>query len=69
MQDGKQKDNLTDLVNVVASEDVSGNGNNDGEMTTPSGDKVTLGLFVVVQRLLRRVKNRKKAERTVRVRQ
>ena len=66
MKGEKKKDNLTDLVDSIVSEDTNGNESNNGQVTTPSGDTVTLGYKVLAKRLLDAMLRKKKAENIVR---
>lgn len=54
MSDTRKKDNLTDLVDVVASSGVQDNRpDNGGEVSLPTGDKVTLGINEVAKLVLK----------------
>lgn len=66
MSDTRKKDNLTDLVDVVASSGVQDNRpDNGGEVNLPTGDKVTLGYKILAQKLLNAVRIKKSNEKAV----
>jgi len=59
MSDTRKKDNLTDLVDVVASSGVQDNRpDNGGEVSLPTGDKVTLGIDEVARLVLKSAKGK-----------
>jgi hypothetical protein len=67
MSDTRKKDNLTDLVDVVSSSGVEDSRpDNNGEVSLPTGDKVTLGFKVLAQKLVNAVRIKKQNEDIVR---
>lgn len=64
MKPQKEKDALTDLVEISAS-DASDQTTNEGEVTDATGDKVTLDFKVLARKLLNTVRIRKEEDRKV----
>lgn len=53
MKPEKQKDALTDLVEIVSTPVTSDQSLSDGQVSTPDGDKVTLGIEGVARLVLK----------------
>lgn len=64
MKPEKQKDALTDLVEISAS-DISDQPSNGGQVTDASGEKVTLDFKVLARKLLNAVRVKKENEKQV----
>lgn len=58
MKSKKEKDALTDLVEITAPADVSSQPSNNGKVTDSSGDKVTLGFKKLARKLIRTAKKK-----------
>lgn len=66
MKPEKQKDAMSELVDILATSDTQDTSTpNEGVVTTPDGDKVTLGYKVLAQKLISAVKVKKDNERQV----
>ncbi len=65
MKPEKQKDALTDLVEIVSTPVTSDQSLSEGQVSTPDGEKVTLGFKVLAQKLISAVKVKKDNERQV----
>jgi hypothetical protein len=67
MKPQKQKDAMSELVDILATSDTQDTSStNEGVVTTPDGDKVTLGYKVLAQKLLNAVRIRRNNERIAR---
>lgn len=53
MKPEKQKDALTDLVEIVSTPVTSDQSLSEGQVSTPDGDKVTLGIDEVAKLVLK----------------
>jgi len=66
MKPEKQKDAMSELVDILATSDTQDTSATDeGVVTTPDGDKVTLGYRVLAQKLLNAVRIKKANEKAV----
>jgi hypothetical protein len=65
MKPEKQKDALTDLVEIVSTPVTSDQSLSDGEVTTSDGDRVTLGFKALAQKLINAVRIKKSNEETI----
>jgi len=72
MKDPRKKDNLTDLVDILASSEVDANDTNTGQVVTSEGETVTLSaeddkvLDGRVRKLIKQFKRKKQQEKEVR---
>lgn len=66
MKPEKQKDAMSELVDIVSSDTSDSETSNEGVVTTADGDKVTLGFRGLAQKLLSAVKRKKETEKQVR---
>ncbi len=66
MKPEKQKDAMSELVDILATSDTQDTSATDeGVVTTPDGDKVTLGYKVLAQKLINAVRIKKANEKSV----
>jgi hypothetical protein len=66
MKPEKQKDAMSELVDILATSDTQDTSATDeGVVTTPDGDKVTLGYKVLAQKLINAVRIKKANEKAV----
>lgn len=65
MKPEKQKDALTDLVEIVSSSDTSDETLSEGEVSTASGDKVTLDFKILAKKLINSFFRKKEMEQKV----
>ena len=66
MKPEKQKDAMSELVDILATSDTQDTSSaNEGVVTAPDGDKVTLGYKVLAQKLINAVRIKKANEKAV----
>ena len=71
MKNPRKKDNLTDLVDILASSEVDENAPNTGQVVTSEGDTVNLSaeddaqLTILTKKLIAAFKQKKKNEEIV----
>lgn len=65
MKPEKEKDALTDLTEIAVSTDVSDQPSNSGEVTDSSGDKITLGFRLLIEKMRNSIRRKKKEEEEV----
>jgi len=72
MKDQRKKDNLTDLVDILASSEVDADAPSTGQVVTNEGETVTLSaeddklLDGIVRKLIKQFKRKKQQEKEVR---
>ncbi len=72
MKEPGKKDNLTDLVDILASSEMDANDTNTGQVVTSEGETVTLSvgddakLTIIAKKLIKAFKLKKKNEEIVR---
>jgi hypothetical protein len=66
MKTEKQKDVMSELVDIVSADTSDSETSNEGVVTTAEGDKITLGFRVLAQKLLNAVRRKKETEKQVR---
>jgi hypothetical protein len=66
MKPEKQKDAMSELVDILATSDTQDTSATDeGVVITPDGDKVTLGYRVLAQKLINAVRIKKANEKAI----
>ncbi len=65
MKSEKEKDALTDLTEIAVSSDVLNQSSNNGEVTDSSGDKITLGFSLLIEKIRDNFRRKKKEEEEV----
>jgi len=66
MKPEKQKDAMSELVDIVSADTSDSETSNEGVVTTAEGDKITLGFRVLAQKLINAVRRKKATEKQVR---